>query len=1016
VSRARLLATLARRWDVRLVTVRAGPGFGKTTLLGAAASDVAGRPAGASDVWLTCEPADRSADHLVAGLASAAGLAPDASLEAVLDWVWVQAPTLVCFLLDEVHEVPAGTGGAEVLARVVTDLPGNGHLVLASREVVPVPTARLAASGELVRVLEDDLLLDDEELEAFASAREVPTSLLATTGGWPALAELTASAGADLVLDYLWEEVLAQAGPERGQVLARLAVVGEADDEILSTLAGRPARVDVLTAGIPLVERSELGWVRLHRLWAPALRPTLTDEEVTEARRRAAGVHARRGRHSAAVSLLVEAEDWDAVLATIRETELTPELMGGQVLGGELLGGLGVAAERRRWCRMLPGHLRSAPEVQLAEGLARRERAPTEALVLLAAAAEGFREAGLHELEVAAIGEEGLVRWWMVDLAGLLTLVARLEELAADGSRSAAVLLAVGHAAMAHLGADSDAVLSHLQGIEEEVAPVWVPTVRWLRSVAHRRDGRLAAAYEELDAALGPAGDWETVQLSLARLRIDWLVGEVDHVCRRLPEVVDHYRDHLDRYPARDATLELAAKVAWMGDAALARELVAGAEALVPDLPSPLADILRAIAVGALAIAEGDETAAAAGLRELARTTLGRPEGWFWRDRAAIALLHVLLPETREAWASERLGPAHLPGLRLAEALEMARAGDLSVVAGLAWPPAGVVRAHLPPRWAVELAVAGIAAGNPPAAGLLQSVGDQLRPALRALAGASPSPVVSVVSVAKQLLRELPAVPAYHLHAAVIGPLEVTRDGEPVVGAELRRPRVRELLTYLIVHPRARREAVAAELWPDLDAGRRNLRVTLSYLQKALQPERDDSTAPYFVHGEGAWLALGGRDRLTVDVWQLDALLDEAASSERDGAVADALGAYREALHLWRGEPFADVPYADWAAPERVRVQERYTAAALRAGELLLAAGDHAEARSAAEHALAADPGCEPAHRLVVRTHLADWDLAGARRAVDACRAALAQLDLEPGPATTGLLDLREPEQAASPL
>jgi LuxR family transcriptional regulator, maltose regulon positive regulatory protein len=778
-------------------------------------------------------------------------------------------------------------------------------------------------------------------------------------------------------------------------------VVGEADDEVLSALAGRAVRADTLISGVPLVERSERGWVRLHKLWMPALRPALTDEEVTEARRQAAGVHRRRGRYSAAIDLLVEAEDWDAVLATIRETELTREMLGGA--GGG-------PAERGRWCRMLPGHLRSAPEAQLAEGLALRALAPTDAVVVLAAAAKGFREVGDHELEVVAIGEEGLVRWWMVDLAGLLTLVARLEELAADGSRSAAVLLAVGHAAMAHLGADSDAVLSHLEGIDEDVAPVWVPTVHWLRSVAHRRDGRLPAAYEEIDAVLDRTGEREAVQLSLARLRTDWLAGEVDHVCRRLPEIVARYRDEQDWYLARDAVLELAAKAAWMGESAPTRELVASAETMVPDLPSPLADVLRAIAAGALAVAEGDEPAAATSLRELALTTLGRPDGWFWRDRAAIALLHVLLPETREIWATERLGPAHLPGLRLAEALEAARDGDLSVVAGLAWPPVGIVRAHLPPRWAAELAVAGIAAGNPPVPGLLHALGDQLRPALRALANTSSPPVASV---AKQLLRELPAVPDYHLHVAVIGPLEVTRDGEPVLVPELRRPRVRELLTYLVVHPRARREAVAAELWPDLEAARHNLRVTLSYLQKALQPERDETTAPYFVRTEGSWLALSGRDRLTVDVWQLDALLDEAAASERDGAVGAALSAYRPALQLWRGEPFADVPYTDWAVPERSRVQERYTAAALRAGELLVAVGDTVGARDAAERALGAEPGSELAYRLLVRTHLADGDHAGARRALDACHAALAQLDLEPGPATTGLLDLSETEHSS---
>ena len=36
----------------------------------------------------------------------------------------------------------------------------------------------------------------------------VDAAALASSGGWPALAGFTATAGADLVLDYLWEEVL----------------------------------------------------------------------------------------------------------------------------------------------------------------------------------------------------------------------------------------------------------------------------------------------------------------------------------------------------------------------------------------------------------------------------------------------------------------------------------------------------------------------------------------------------------------------------------------------------------------------------------------------------------------------------------------------------------------------------------------------------------------------------------------------------------------------------------------
>lgn len=51
VARQRLLSVLARRWEVRLVTVEANAGFGKPTLLAQALAENALDPKG-RDVWL----------------------------------------------------------------------------------------------------------------------------------------------------------------------------------------------------------------------------------------------------------------------------------------------------------------------------------------------------------------------------------------------------------------------------------------------------------------------------------------------------------------------------------------------------------------------------------------------------------------------------------------------------------------------------------------------------------------------------------------------------------------------------------------------------------------------------------------------------------------------------------------------------------------------------------------------------------------------------------------------------
>ena len=170
IARDRLLTLLEQRWDRRLVAISAGPGFGKTALLAAAVADERNRRG--TDVWLTCEPADESSAHLAAGLAEALGVHGAAEIGAICDAVWSRAPEVVCLVLDDVHEIPAHSKGAQLLTTLLSDLPRNGRVVLASRAAPPVPTARLAAAGQLLRIDEEALSFDTDELLDFADQRE----------------------------------------------------------------------------------------------------------------------------------------------------------------------------------------------------------------------------------------------------------------------------------------------------------------------------------------------------------------------------------------------------------------------------------------------------------------------------------------------------------------------------------------------------------------------------------------------------------------------------------------------------------------------------------------------------------------------------------------------------------------------------------------------------------------------------------------------------------------------------
>ena len=974
---------MARRWELRLVTVVAGPGFGKTALLVSAMAESSDD----RDVWLACEPADADGDVLLAGVATALRLDRCHAVDDIARAVWLRAPNRVCLIFDDVHEIPPRSAGAALLRRLVAELPRNGHVVLASRAPVPLPVARLAARRQLERILETDLLFDESELASFADAREVGVDVLSSSGGWPAVAELAATAGSDLVFEFVWEEVLATLGDARVHRLARFAAAGGGDDAVAAAVVA--GDVEELVAGVPLVERGGSGWATLHPLWGPVLRRVLSEDEADECRRRAAVVHRDAGRYDGAIALFADSRAWDDVLATIRLATLEPALR----IDGPTFG---------RWHRMLPSAYRHRPEAQFAAGLELTARLPLAAAQQFTDARAGFRTVDDVDGEVAVITHDGLMRWWANDFVGLAELLERVTTLAAGGSTGASMLLDVGAAAIAHIGADSEGVLTALSGLDDSVLGGWAGTVHWLRHVAYRRAGDLDRAELTIDLAESLPQSLPDQQVVLARLRTDWLRGRVDHVRECLPEVELHYRSAGNRFLHVEVALELAAHLAWLGARDRAQALLDETTPMMADMPGALAQILRLIASVGVAVVDGDEAAATALLEADPHAVPGRTDNWYWRDRAAVALPYVLLPRWRDDWDGETHSATHRIGIELAHALVAARGGDLSTVRALGWPDPGTARAHLPLRWLGELAAAGIVVGNPPPGALVDALGDSLRPALSRIVTVSSPPAAG--TAAADLLAHIAAPSGHCLTIRVLGPLELQIDGVTVDHPDLHRRRVRELLCLLVARRRVRREVAADLLWPELANARHNLRVTLNYLQRVLEPDRPRTEPGYFLRTGNDALALYPSDRLRCDVWELAAHLDRAEQAERAGDPATAVTVYQAALPLWRGDPYDDVADLDWARDEQAHWRERYTLSALRAGELLLATGSSREAALAAERAITADPTAERGYQLLARSHLASGDPRGAHRALDTCLRTCAELDLEPGAVTVDLL------------
>lgn len=969
--RPRLLAALLARFEQRVLTLVAPAGYGKTTLLTQAYAENALVPRGV-DVWVTCEPADADeavlADAVLAALCrddeeSARRTAPAGGLDRVVEAVWARSPLPVVLMLDDVHQVPAGSSGAAALAELLVALPENGHLVLAGRAEPPVPLARLAAEGRATHVDRDDLLLSSAEQKELAATLGIGSEVLAGTGGWPALAQLTATAGRATAERYVWEEVLTAVGPTARRVLAHLVAIGGADAPLASVVVGEPVDLDRILGRAPLVtrHRGERGhWYVPHDLWVPILAIDLDEREAAAARRRAAVELRRQGALRRAGELLlsdpVDDESWP---------ELAKLIIDGSAVV-TTLSGAGAAAE---WLAAVPKDRRQEPEARLLGGVVARTRGEaTRAGEELRAACASARAVDNARVELAALAQLAHVGWWSDDLKLLFEVLQRAREL--DAATPARLL---GEALAADTAQDPAGVLTILQDFVAD-SPESAAAADFLRARALLALGRAeeAVAIADRAARLHPPLPSAQVQRMAAR----WQAGRPTEVAGQLDSAI----------PGEDAlprdrlltNISLAYGYAYLGRLDAAERRMDDAHAYITTVEGLRPALFAGVVDAIVTACRGDEAAAAGMVAGIS----GDQPVFLAALRALMAPMYLLNSGLRPAWDAEDLGPDHAEARDAVRTLLDAREGRPIHRR----PRPERVLVALGFRWGMELAAR--TEDLPMASYLVDVCGAAAREVLRDLEGK--------IDGARRLLRALPTPPAEPLTIRVLGPPALERGGVEISHPDWRRERVRSLLSLLVARRRITRSEAQTALWPDLDevAGGANLRTTLNYLHRVLEPERQVGDATFQVRADGDILRLE-HQHLTVDAWELESHLDAAAAAESAGTPSVALAAYEAALDLWHGDYLEGV-YDDWAIPERDRLRARFLAASVRAGELLIAKGEADRALTIATRAVETEPWSEPAHRLSIAAHLARRDCASARRALGRCHAALDEMGAEP--------------------
>jgi DNA-binding SARP family transcriptional activator len=192
---------------------------------------------------------------------------------------------------------------------------------------------------------------------------------------------------------------------------------------------------------------------------------------------------------------------------------------------------------------------------------------------------------------------------------------------------------------------------------------------------------------------------------------------------------------------------------------------------------------------------------------------------------------------------------------------------------------------------------------------------------------------------------------------------------------------VQRLLARLSLAGQAPRALLAGQLWPDVTESHAHgsLRAALWRVQQAL---------PGVVQASARSLALASGVRVDVQdlvCWARRVTDPQTAMAEMAAPEAALRG---ELLPGW---------YDDWILLEREQLRQLRMHALEALAERLGAVGRFGDAVQAALAAVRAEPLRESAHRVVVRLHLAEGNLAEARRAYEAYRALLAdELGVEP--------------------
>jgi LuxR family transcriptional regulator, maltose regulon positive regulatory protein len=354
IGRGDLLAALDSAAAKKVTIISAPAGSGKTSLLRTWA-DRPGQPYrlaamhvqrdqhDAQQFWLALLTAVRQASA-VTGRVEPPAATPDFNGRAMVDRVISELADQrgrLVLVIDDLNELTSPDALAQ-LSRLLTNLSGDVHVVLATRRDLPLRLHQLRLAGELAEIRAADLRFSERETRELLDASGIALSeaglalLHQRTEGWAAGLRLAALSLADhpdperfvaefsgsdrTVAEYLMAEMLESQPSDVKDLLLRTSLLDRVNGELADLLTSRPGSERILLtledANAFVVSLDpERTWFRYHHLFGDLLRLELRralPEEVPGLHRRAAEWFLQHGQVVDGIRHTQAAGDWPA--------------------------------------------------------------------------------------------------------------------------------------------------------------------------------------------------------------------------------------------------------------------------------------------------------------------------------------------------------------------------------------------------------------------------------------------------------------------------------------------------------------------------------------------------------------------------------------------------------------------------------------------------------------------------------------------------------------------------------